>query len=310
MIAGEGDALPVSALPADGTYPTGTARWEKRDIALEIPAWDEALCIQCGKCVLVCPHAVIRAKVYAPAMLAGAPAAFKSAPGPLARVRRRPVHAAGRRRRTAPAVRLCVEVCPAKSKSEVRHKAIDMVPQAPLRDAGGGELGVLPRRCPRRTGTRCNMSQVKDVQLLQPLFEFSGACAGCGETPYLKLLSQLFGDRALIANATGCSSIYGGNLPTTPWTVNRRRPRTRLGQLPVRGQRGVRPRHAPRPGQAGRVRPRARRPARRRDRRARRRAARRRPIHAKPASRPSGSGLAELKRGARRAPRAGGAASS
>ena len=219
MIAGEGDALPVSALPADGTYPTGTARWEKRGIALEIPAWDEALCIQCGKCVLVCPHAVIRAKVYAPAVLEGAPSAFKSAPA-----RWREFDGARFTLQVSAAdctgCGLCVEVCPAKSKSEVRHKAIDMVPEAPLRDQEAANweffLGL-----PETDRHVLNMSQVKDAQLLQPLFEFSGACAGCGETPYLKLLSQLFGDRAIIANATGCSSIYGGNQPTTPWTVNR-----------------------------------------------------------------------------------------
>ena len=213
-----GRPLPVSALPADGTYPSGTTRWEKRNIALEIPAWDEALCIQCGKCVLVCPHAVIRAKVYAPAALAGAPAGFKSAPA-----RWREFGDARYTLQVSPedctGCALCVEVCPAKSKSEVRHKAINMVPRAPLREPSG-ELGVLPRAARRRTARALNPAHVKDVQLLQPLFEFSGACAGCGETPYLKLLSQLFGDRALIANATGCSSIYGGNLPTTPWTTN------------------------------------------------------------------------------------------
>ncbi len=219
MIAGEGDELPVSAVPADGTYPTGTAQWEKRNIALEIPFWDEALCIQCGKCVLVCPHAVIRAKVYAPGLLDGAPSAFKSAPA-----RWREFGDARFTLQVAPedctGCALCVEVCPAKSKSEVRHKAIDMMPQPPLHDQEAANwkffLGL-----PEADRHVLNAGQIKDVQLLQPLFEFSGACAGCGETPYLKLLSQLFGDRAVIANATGCSSIYGGNQPTTPWTVNR-----------------------------------------------------------------------------------------
>jgi len=218
MIAGEGDELPVSAVPSDGTYPTGTAQWEKRNIALEIPVWDEVLCIQCGKCVLVCPHAVIRAKVYAPGLLEGAPAGFKSAPA-----RWREFGDARFTLQVAPedctGCALCVEVCPAKSKSEVRHKAIDMMPQAPRHDQEVGSwkffLGL-----PEADRHALNAGQVKDVQLLQPLFEFSGACAGCGETPYLKLLSQLFGDRAVIANATGCSSIYGGNQPTTPWTVN------------------------------------------------------------------------------------------
>jgi pyruvate-ferredoxin/flavodoxin oxidoreductase len=218
MIAGKGDMLPVSALPADGTYPTGTARWEKRDIAVEIPTWDEALCIQCGKCVLVCPHAVIRAKVYAPALLEEAPSAFKSAPA-----RWREFGADRFTLQVSPAdctgCGLCVEVCPVKSKSEERHKAIDMVPLAPLHDQEAANWGFF-LGLPEMDRHALNTSQVKDVQLLQPLFEFSGACAGCGETPYLKLLSQLFGDRAVIANATGCSSIYGGNQPTTPWSVN------------------------------------------------------------------------------------------
>jgi pyruvate-ferredoxin/flavodoxin oxidoreductase len=218
MIAGEGHRLPVSALPADGTYPSGTTRWEKRNIALEIPAWDEALCIQCGKCVLVCPHAVIRSKVYSPAALAGAPAGFKSAPAKW--------REAGEARYTlqvspedCTGCGLCVEICPAKSKSEVRHRAIDMVPAQPLHDAEVANWDFFlalptPERAP------LNPALVKDVQLMEPLFEFSGACAGCGETPYLKAVSQLFGDRVLIANATGCSSIYGGSQPTTPWTTN------------------------------------------------------------------------------------------
>jgi pyruvate-ferredoxin/flavodoxin oxidoreductase len=218
IIAGEGDRLPVSALPADGTYPTGTTRWEKRNIALEIPAWDEALCIQCGKCVLVCPHAVIRAKVCAPAALAGAPAGFKSAPA-----KWREFAEARYTLQVSPedctGCGLCVEICPAKSKSEVKHRAIDMVPAGPVHvaEVENWEFFLAlptPERAP------LNPALVKDVQLLEPLFEFSGACAGCGETPYLKAVSQLFGDRALIANATGCSSIYGGSQPTTPWTTN------------------------------------------------------------------------------------------
>ncbi|HEV8310303.1 MAG TPA: pyruvate:ferredoxin (flavodoxin) oxidoreductase, partial [Methylomirabilota bacterium] len=219
MIAGDGDRLPVSALPVDGTYPSGTTRWEKRNIALEIPVWDADLCIQCGKCVLVCPHAVIRAKVCPAETLAGAPAGFRSAP---ARWR----EFADRRYvlQVAPedctGCGLCVEVCPAKSKSEVRHKAINMGPQAPIREREAGNWRFfLELADPDRHAL--NLSQVKDVQLLEPLFEFSGACAGCGETPYIKLVSQLFGDRAIIANATGCSSIYGGSQPTTPWTANR-----------------------------------------------------------------------------------------
>jgi pyruvate-ferredoxin/flavodoxin oxidoreductase len=220
LIAGDGDRVPVSALPADGTYPTGTARWEKRNIAVEIPGWDEALCIQCGKCVLVCPHAVIRAKVTAPATLAEAPAAFKSAPA-----RWREFGDARYMLQVSPedctGCGLCVEVCPAKSKTEARHKAIDMVPRRPVHDAEVANWSFflgLPDGAP----APLNPGLVKDVQLVEPLFEFSGACAGCGETPYLKLVSQLFGERALIANATGCSSIYGGSQPTTPWTTSAR----------------------------------------------------------------------------------------
>jgi pyruvate-ferredoxin/flavodoxin oxidoreductase len=218
IIAGRGDRLPVSALPADGTYPSGTTRWEKRNIALEIPAWDEALCIQCGKCVLVCPHAVIRAKVYEPAALAGAPAAFKSASA-----KWRELGDARYTLQVSPedctGCGLCVEICPAKSKSEAKHKAIDMTPARPLHDAEVANWDFF-LALPTIDRASLNASLVKDVQLFEPLFEFSGACAGCGETPYLKLLSQLFGDRALVANATGCSSIYGGSQPTTPWTTN------------------------------------------------------------------------------------------
>jgi pyruvate-ferredoxin/flavodoxin oxidoreductase len=219
MLAGDGDRLPVSAFPADGTYPSGTTRWEKRNIAQEIPVWDAELCIQCGKCVLVCPHAVIRAKVCGADALAGAPPTLKSAP---ARWREFP----DRRfvLQVAPedctGCSLCVEVCPAKSKSQVRHRAINMAPQAPIRaeEARNWDFFLT---LPETDRQALNLGQVKDVQLLEPLFEFSGACAGCGETPYLKLLSQLFGDRMVVANATGCSSIYGGSQPTTPWAVNR-----------------------------------------------------------------------------------------
>jgi pyruvate-ferredoxin/flavodoxin oxidoreductase len=218
IIAGDGDALPVSALPSDGTYPTGTTRWEKRNIAQEIPVWDSNICIQCGKCVLVCPHAVIRAKVYEPTCLEGAPETLKST---AARWRE-----FGDHRYTlqvAPedctGCALCVEVCPAKNKSESGLKAINMRPQAPLRQAENANWDFF-MQLPELDRPTLDLGSVKDIQLLTPLFEFSGACAGCGETPYLKLLSQLFGDRMLIANATGCSSIYGGNLPTTPWTVN------------------------------------------------------------------------------------------
>ncbi len=219
MITGEGDLLPVSALPVDGTYPSGTAQWEKRNIALEIPVWDEDLCIQCGKCVLVCPHSVIRANVYSPSLLEEAPATFKSAPARWREFKDRlftlqvaPEDCTG--------CALCVEVCPAKSKSEVRHKAINMMPQPPIREQEA-ENWKFFLQLPEVDRQALSLNQVKDVQLLPPLFEFSGACAGCGETPYIKLVSQLFGDRVIIANATGCSSIYGGSMPTTPWTINR-----------------------------------------------------------------------------------------
>jgi pyruvate-ferredoxin/flavodoxin oxidoreductase len=218
IIAGEGDTLPVSAMPADGTYPSGTTQWEKRNIALEIPVWDEKICIQCGKCVLVCPHAVIRAKVYDPNLLDDAPPTFKSA-----RARWVEFQDKAYTLQVAPedctGCALCVEVCPVKNKSEVRLKAINMMPQAPLREPERENWDFF-LKLPEADRRELNLSHVKDAQLLQPLFEFSGACAGCGETPYVKLVSQLFGDRAIIANATGCSSIYGGNLPTTPWAVN------------------------------------------------------------------------------------------
>ena len=218
IVAGNGDSLPVSLMPLDGTFPTATAQWEKRNIAQEIPVWDTELCIQCGKCVLVCPHAVIRAKVFDSSHLAGAPATFKSS-----KPRWREFETLRYSLQVAPedctGCRLCVEVCPAKSKSEVKHKAINMEPQAPLREPESRNWDFFVN-LPDFDRERISHSQVKDVQLLEPLFEFSGACAGCGETPYLKLLTQLFGDRLLIANATGCSSIYGGNLPTTPYTVN------------------------------------------------------------------------------------------
>ena len=218
IIAGRGDALPVSAFPPDGTFPTGTAKFEKRNIAREIPVWDEDLCIQCGKCVLVCPHSVIRSKVYDQNLLVDAPATFK-----YSKPRWREMSGLSFTLQVAPedctGCSLCVEICPAKSKSEVKHKAINMVPQARLREAERANWDFFVS-LPEFARDRLSHTQVKDVQLLEPLFEFSGACAGCGETPYIKLLTQLFGERLLIANATGCSSIYGGNLPTTPYTTN------------------------------------------------------------------------------------------
>jgi pyruvate-ferredoxin/flavodoxin oxidoreductase len=219
MIAGEGDGLPVSALPPDGTYPLGTARWEKRNLAHEIPVWEPDLCIQCGKCVFVCPHAVIRHKVYPAAALAGAPptfvsteARFKEFPGARYTLQVAP--------EDCTSCGLCIEACPVKDKRQVGRKAINMAPQPPLRAREAANWAFF-LTLPEVDRTALSTNSIKNSQLLQPLFEFSGACAGCGETPYLKLLSQLFGDRAVIANATGCSSIYGGNLPTTPWTTNR-----------------------------------------------------------------------------------------
>jgi pyruvate-ferredoxin/flavodoxin oxidoreductase len=219
LLANEGDLMPVSAIPLDGCWPTGTARFEKRNIALEIPRWDPAICIQCNKCVLVCPHAAIRAKVGQPESFAGAPDAFATTkfrssenPGLLYTLQVAPEDCTG--------CSLCVQVCPAKDKSNPRHKAIDMVPQAPLLEAGRTNWDFF-LQLPDPDRTKIDTTTVKGSQFMPPLFEFSGACAGCGETPYIKLLTQLFGNRLLIANATGCSSIYGGNLPTTPYCSDR-----------------------------------------------------------------------------------------
>ncbi len=218
IIAGNGDDLPVSAMPVDGTFPTGTAQWEKRNIALEIPVWDEALCIQCGKCVLVCPHSVIRAKVYDDSYLGNAPAGFKAVQARWKDMKDRKYTL-----QVAPedctGCTLCVEVCPVKSKSEVKHRAINMAPQPPLRETEAANWDFF-LSLPETDRKLLSPTQVKDIQLLRPLFEFSGACSGCGETPYIKLVTQLFGDRVMIGNATGCSSIYGANLPTTPYCTN------------------------------------------------------------------------------------------
>ncbi|MBK7897690.1 MAG: pyruvate:ferredoxin (flavodoxin) oxidoreductase [Anaerolineaceae bacterium] len=218
IIEGLGDDLPVSAMPIDGTYPTGTTKWEKRNIATEIPVWDPEICIQCGKCAFVCPHSVIRMKVYDKAELADAPATFKST-----EARYKEFKGQAFTLQVAPedctGCSLCVEVCPVKNKRQPKFKAINMQPQAPLREPERDNWEFF-LDLPQVDRTTIPLNQVKYNQLLDPLFEFSGACAGCGETPYLGLLSRLFGDRALIANATGCSSIYGGNLPTTPWSQN------------------------------------------------------------------------------------------
>ena len=218
IAAGKGDLLPVSAIPAGGAFPTGTAQWEKRNIAQFIPVWDENLCIQCGKCVMVCPHAVIRSKVYAAKLGDKSPATFK-----WAKPKWKGMENDRYTLQVAPedctGCGVCVEICPVKSKSDAGHKAINMEPQAPLREPER-ENWEFFLSLPEVDRSKLSHTQVKDLQLLQPLFEFSGACAGCGETAYIKLLTQLFGDRLYIANATGCSSIYGGNLPTTPYTTN------------------------------------------------------------------------------------------
>jgi pyruvate:ferredoxin (flavodoxin) oxidoreductase, homodimeric len=219
MLAGHGDALPVSMIPVDGTYPSGSARWEKRNIADFIPKWEPGVCIQCGNCSFVCPHSVIRARFYHEDTLQQAPASFESAP----------VTARG-----FPETRytlqiyledctgcgLCVEACPAFDQNDASRKAINMTDKAPLLEAGRNNVAFFDTIPVNRRST-VNFASVRGAQFLEPLFEFSGACAGCGETPYVRLLTQLFGPRLLVANATGCSSIYGGNLPATPWSVNK-----------------------------------------------------------------------------------------
>ena len=215
MMTGDGDELPVSAMPADGTYPTATARWEKRNISLEIPVWDPQVCIQCGKCVFVCPHATIRSKAYEPALLAGAPETFKVTEARLPdwKGQKFTIQIAAE---DCTGCGICVEVCPARNKSEAKLKAINMRSVLPIRDAEIKNwdffLGI-----PDMDKRKIKLDNIRSVQVGRPLFEFSGACAGCGETPYIRLLSALYGDRLIVANATGCSSIYGGNLPTTPW---------------------------------------------------------------------------------------------
>ena len=220
IIEGNGDDLPVSAMPNDGTYPSGTTRFEKRCIASEVPVWDPKICIQCGKCAMVCPHAVIRIKAFDEKLLDSAPDQFKSMKvkgkewpdGTVYTIQVSPEDCTG--------CTLCVEVCPAKDKTNASHKALDMMPVGPIMDEQSKHFSWF-LDIPEADRSAIRVDSVKGSQFLQPLFEFSGACAGCGETPYIKLATQLFGDRMLVANATGCSSIYGGNLPTTPWSKNK-----------------------------------------------------------------------------------------
>ncbi|MBG7610421.1 MAG: pyruvate:ferredoxin (flavodoxin) oxidoreductase [Anaerolineae bacterium] len=218
IIAGDGDNLPVSAFPVDGTYPSGTTQWEKRNLSLDIPVWEEDLCIQCGKCAFICPHAVIRQKIFDPTHLENAPETFKSKDGKFKEfpdwaytIQVAPLDCTG--------CTLCVEICPAKDRQNPQRKALNMALQAPIVEQEVKNWDFF-LSLPEADRTKMNLGSIKNSQLLQPLFEFSGACSGCGETPYIKLATQLFGDRMVIANATGCSSIYGGNLPTTPYTVN------------------------------------------------------------------------------------------
>ncbi len=218
IMAGEGDDLPVSAFPVDGTFPTGTTQWEKRNIALEIPVWDEKICIQCGKCAMVCPHATIRIKVFDPVYLKDAPPTFKTMdykgkefPDKKYNIQVAPEDCTG--------CAICVDVCPAKNKEKIGLKSLNMEPQVSLRERERENWDFF-LSLPEVDRKEIKIDTIKGSQFLQPLFEFSGACSGCGETPYVKLLTQLFGDRAVIANATGCSSIYGGNLPTTPFSKN------------------------------------------------------------------------------------------
>jgi pyruvate-ferredoxin/flavodoxin oxidoreductase len=222
MLAGKGDLLPVSAMPVDGTFPTATSQWEKRSIADEIPIWDPDICIDCGRCALVCPHAAIRMKVYDPDFFSGngrtAPEGFKAkewtgrdAPGAHMTIQVAPDDCTG--------CEVCVSICPAKSKEVVKHRAINMEPKRPHLEVERAAWDAF-LEIPERDRTQIKVDNVKGSQMLQPLFEFSGACSGCGETPYIKLMSQMYGDRAIIANATGCSSIFGGNLPTTPYAVD------------------------------------------------------------------------------------------
>lgn len=220
IMEGLGDDVPVSQMPVDGTFPSATAQWEKRNIALEVPEWDPEVCIQCGKCAIICPHATIRIKAYDEKALKNAPAAFKHIKAKGKEFEANTEYSIQVAVEDCTGCGLCVEICPAKNKKEVKRKALNMIPQIPIREQERINWEYF-LEIPEFDRAKANVTTVKGSQFLQPLFEFSGACSGCGETPYVKLVSQLFGDRAVIANATGCSSIYGGNLPTTPWAKNK-----------------------------------------------------------------------------------------
>ena len=220
IIGGHGDQIPVSKMPIDGTFPVGTAAYEKRNIALEVPVWDDEVCIQCNKCVIVCPHATIRAKVFDEKELKNAPSTFKFTKYKAKDYGEGMMYSLQVAVEDCTGCGICVDICPAKNKKETKLKAINMHEQIPLREQESKNWDYF-LTLPELDRTKVSVTKVKDSQYLQPLFEFSGACSGCGETPYVKLVSQLFGDRSVIANATGCSSIYGGNLPTTPWTMNK-----------------------------------------------------------------------------------------
>jgi pyruvate-ferredoxin/flavodoxin oxidoreductase len=220
MIEGTGDDVAVSEMPIDGTFPSGTTQWEKRNIALEVPVWDQEWCIQCGKCAMICPHASIRIKAYDEKILNNAPSTFKKMEAKGKEFEAGTAYSIQVAVEDCTGCGLCVEICPAKNKHEVKLKALNMAPQIPIREQEKVNFEYF-LSLPEMDRAKVNVGTIKGSQFLQPLFEFSGACAGCGETPYVKLVSQLFGDRTVVANATGCSSIYGANLPTTPWAMNK-----------------------------------------------------------------------------------------
>jgi pyruvate-ferredoxin/flavodoxin oxidoreductase len=220
MIEGNGDDVAVSEMPIDGTFPSGTTQWEKRNIALEVPVWDQEWCIQCGKCAIICPHASIRIKAYDEKILNNAPSTFKKMEAKGKEFEAGTAYSIQVAVEDCTGCGLCVEICPAKNKREIKLKALNMAPQIPIREQERVNFEYF-LSLPEMDRAKINVGTIKGSQFLQPLFEFSGACSGCGETPYVKLVTQLFGDRTIVANATGCSSIYGANLPTTPWSMNK-----------------------------------------------------------------------------------------